>query len=251
MSQSLLGSLISLSYCCSWFSLIVFRYRFAKRLQERPKIHFSWILFSEINSYWWLSEWLVNTLQTAHFFFGLLHVTLLPPCGFGPRQCPIIHYLCTLKYCLHWSLTILISAAVEPFPALLYTFYLIVHFTIHANWNSAQCPVGCSPLIKRSEAKITRSDSSLLIVACAVPLLSGVWVRWKKKKHQLGKMTDRERETQFNNLSKMQFSNMPLLRLSYSSRRFLMSMGSLGFASQGGKGISIRSPLVSSGASPR
>lgn len=35
MSQSLLGSLISLSYCCSCFSLIVFRYRLAKRLQRR------------------------------------------------------------------------------------------------------------------------------------------------------------------------------------------------------------------------
>lgn len=35
MSQSLLGSLISLSYCSSWFSLISFRYRFAKRLQRK------------------------------------------------------------------------------------------------------------------------------------------------------------------------------------------------------------------------
>lgn len=35
MSQSLLGSLISLSYCCSWLSLIVFRYCFAKRLKRK------------------------------------------------------------------------------------------------------------------------------------------------------------------------------------------------------------------------
>lgn len=35
MSQSLLGSLISLSYCCSWVSLIEFRYCFAKRLERK------------------------------------------------------------------------------------------------------------------------------------------------------------------------------------------------------------------------
>lgn len=50
MSQSLLGSLISLSYCCSCFSLIVFRYCFAKRLQRRESSKSGWFTSSILTS---------------------------------------------------------------------------------------------------------------------------------------------------------------------------------------------------------
>lgn len=85
---------------------------------------------------------------------------------------------------------------------------------------------------------------------CSQLLLLLLYKR-KNITNMAGWQTDTRKTVQLNNLSKMQFSNMPLLRLSYSRRRLLMSVGSPGFSSHGGKGISIRSPLVSSGASPR
>lgn len=124
MSQSLLGSLISLSYCCSCFSLIVFRYRFAKRLRRR-----------ESSKSCCFTSSILTSLSLNH-------------------------------NCLHY----------------------------------------------------------LAMIA-------------EKHTHT--------------NLSKMQFSSMPLFRLSYSRRRFLISTGSSIFSSHGGRGISIRSPFVSSGESPR
>lgn len=64
MSQSLLGSLMSRSYCLSWAELIVFRYCFAKRLKPRKS---QWDVV-------WNNILFILYVQLTHWMHSSLHV---------------------------------------------------------------------------------------------------------------------------------------------------------------------------------
>ncbi len=149
MSQSLLGSLISLSYCCSWLSLIVFRYRFAKRLQERRRIHFSkrkvMVTKQPLNGPHTLGT--SSTSGSFMFYYCLLLVVVLVNV---PLFC-----ICLIS---------LVAPKTQPSSPLPPYFHCILW---PASRHCSQWPVGCFPILKSVPLWSLCLILILLIVACS------------------------------------------------------------------------------------
>lgn len=157
------------------------------------------------------------------------------PYGFSHTECPVASCLLNYPEMLNRHLPcslppyfICFTSSDNPHPFSCSTvLYVLVFISTHFVFPGSQQLAECFHIIVQS-------------------VLYTVKLNWSHKLYcYCSKVRMLER---INNLSKMQFSSMPLLRLSYSKRRLLMSMGSPSFSSHGGKGISIK---LLSGASPR